>query len=235
MPCYNEEDCIEFVVQDWVKTIRSRDLRFEFIVVNDGSRDRSKEILDNLSNKIHELQVIHQPNSGHGPALRHGLENARGDWILHIDSDNQVLASEFWKLWDQRREYEYLLGIRIKRHDALHRLIITRILCLVLYLYFGTYLRDSNIPYKLVRKQELEKLLQLIPQKVFAPSIFMSIAAAKLFRIKEVPITHLARETGTVSIVRLKLLRCCIQCVRELATFRTVLRTACRKSSIKNE
>ena len=235
MPCYNEEDCIEFVVRDWVKTLRSRDLRFEFIVVNDGSRDRSKEIIDGLAKEIQEIQVIHQSNSGHGPALRHGLEKARGDWIFHIDSDNQVLSSEFWKLWDQRMEYEYLLGIRINRHDALHRLIITRILCLILYLYFGTYLRDSNIPYKLIRKPELDQLLQLIPGDVFAPSIFMSIAAAKLFRIKEVPITHLARETGTVSIVRLTLLKCCIRCVRELSAFRTVLRKACRDFSIKNE
>lgn len=231
IPCYNEEGCIDLVIRDWVTTIASRIRNFEFIIVNDGSRDRSGEILDKLALEIHELRIVHQPNAGHGAALRKGLEHAQGEWVFHVDSDNQFLPMDFWKLWDLRNEYEYLCGIRTQRHDPFHRLLITRLVRILIFLYFGTSVCDANIPYKLVRKAELEHLLTLISPDVFAPSIFMTVAAARCFRFKEIPVRHLARETGTVSIIRLNLIKACLRSARELAAFRSALRIAASQTS----
>ena len=223
IPCYNEEGCIELVIRDWVKTISSRVRDFEIVVVNDGSRDQSGQILDKLALEIPELRIIHQPNAGHGAALRNGLEHAGGEWIFHVDSDNQFLSSDFWKLWDLRSNYEYICGIRTHRHDPFHRLLITRLVRIMIFLYFGTSISDANIPYKLVRKTELNQLLNLIPSNVFAPSIFMAVTAARFFRFKEIPVTHLSRKTGTVSIMRLNLAKACLRCARELIAFRSTL------------
>ena len=233
IPCYNEEGCIEIVVRDWVRTIASRIHNFEFIIVNDGSRDRSGEILDTLALDIHELFVIHQTNAGHGAALRKGLEQAKGEWVFHVDSDNQFLSTDFWKLWDQRKGYEYLCGFRTQRHDPFHRLLITRLVRILIFLYFGLYIQDANIPYKLIQREKLAQLLTLISPTVFAPSIFMTVAAARFFRFKELPVTHLARETGTISIVRFNLIKACFRSGQELALFRSTLRVAASKQSIK--
>ena len=205
-------------------TIASRVPNFEILIVNDGSRDHSGEILDKLALEIPELRIVHQPNAGHGAALRKGLEHARGEWVFHVDSDNQFLSTDFWKLWDLRNEYEYLCGIRTQRHDPFHRLFITRLVRILIFLYFGTFISDANIPYKLVRQAELGHLLALISPNVFAPSIFMAVAGARCFRFKEIPVTHLARETGTVSIIRLNLVKACLRSARELAAFRSALR-----------
>ena len=226
IPCYNEEGCIELVIRDWVTTIASKVRNFEFVIVNDGSQDRSGEILDTLAFEIHELRIFHQPNAGHGAALRKGLEHARGEWVFHVDSDNQFLSLDFWKLWNLRSEYEYLCGVRTQRHDPFHRLLITRLVRFLIFLYFGTSICDANIPYKLVRKSELGQLLALISPNVFAPSIFMTVAAARWFRFKEIPVTHLPRETGKVSIMRWNLIKACLRSTVELAAFRSVLRIA---------
>ncbi len=231
MPCYNEEGCIEEVVRDWISEIGSKIPEHELIVVNDGSRDASGEILDRLAEQLPQLRVHHQKNAGHGPALRAGLEAARGEWIFHVDSDNQFRSADFWTLWDARDTYRYMTGIRVQRHDPLHRLVITRILRVLMFLFFGVWVRDSNVPYKLVGRPELDMLLELVPRDVFAPSIFLTVAAAKLVPFKEFQVTHLPRETGTISIVRLGLLKACFRCVGELASFRSALRAAVRRGA----
>lgn len=223
MPCYNEEGCIESVVRDWVGVIRLRHSDFEIVVVDDGSRDRSGAILDTLEEEIPELRVIHQANGGHGAALRRALEEARGTWVFHVDSDDQFIASDFWTLWDLRDDNDYVCGIRIRRHDPLHRLVITRVVRVLTRLFFGTRVRDANIPFKLARRSALDALLELVPNDVFAPSILITVAAAKLCRYTETPVLHRARRTGRISIVRMKLLKACLRCTLELAAFRRVL------------
>ncbi len=224
MPCYNEEGCIEKVAREWVAAISARVPCFELVVVDDGSRDSTGAIVDRLAVEIPQLRVIHQPNAGHGHALRRALEAARGEWVFHVDSDDQFVPRDFWKLWDVRENYDYLCGYRTQRQDPLHRLVITRIVRWLNFLFFGVYLRDANIPFKLIRRPALERLLELVPRGVFAPSIMMSLAGKRQFRFAEIPVGHVARKTGKISIVRVGLLKACLRCVGELRSFRAVLR-----------
>jgi dolichol-phosphate mannosyltransferase len=225
MPAYNEEGCIEPVVKNWL-TILDK-VPGIMIVVNDGSRDKTGEILDKLAAKDSRLKIVHQKNAGHGAAVQNGYRQALtsgAEWIFQTDSDDQFQPIDFHKLWEVRMTSPFILGYREQRSDAFHRKIISAIMRSLVFVLFGSYLRDANIPYRLIRADFLRGLLGILSWDVFAPNIFLSVmakrAGAKLY---EIPIHHQERKTGKVSILRLKLLKVCFRSAKELVTFRLVL------------
>jgi dolichol-phosphate mannosyltransferase len=230
MPAYNEQECMEDVVKIWSDLL---DTEFgtentRLIVVNDGSKDNTGKILDSLIPKYPKLVVVHQPNGGHGNAVVHAYQKAveiEAEHIFQTDSDDQFIPEDVKKLWDKRNESDFILGYRLTRHDAVFRLLITRILRWSMFLVYGTYIMDSNIPFRLIKGTFLKKLLAQLPNPVpFAPNIFLAIMAKKsgqeLFNI---PIVHKERATGEVSIQKMKLLKVCWQSFKELLNFRLEL------------
>ncbi len=227
MPAYNEEACIKDVVNLWTSLLIEHfpTESTRLIVVNDGSKDNTAAILDQIKPAYPNLVVVHQPNGGHGNAVVNAYRQAvalDSEYVFQTDSDDQFVTDDFMKLWNKRHESPFILGCREVRYDALARLIITRILRLSIFLIYGTYIKDSNIPFRLIQGSYLKRLLAQLPVPTpFAPNIFLAVMAKKagnnLFNI---PITHKERQTGTVSIMNWKLLTVCIQSFRELARFR---------------
>jgi glycosyltransferase involved in cell wall biosynthesis len=197
------------------------------VVVNDGSRDQTGQILDRIARQESRVLIVHQANGGHGAALLHGYRAAStlgAEYIFHVDSDDQFLPADFRRLWQLREQSKFILGYRRKRHDALHRLVITRILRLLNAAIFGVWIKDANVPYRLIRGTYLAALLEVLPEDVFAPNIFLAVLAARDGQnLIGMPVQHEERKTGTVSIVRWKLIKVCFRCVRELADFRRTL------------
>lgn len=228
MPAYNEADCIRPVVEKWLGVFNTLKIHGgKLLVVNDGSKDNTGAILDEISANNPSLKVIHQSNAGHGAALmrayREGL-SFKPKWIFHVDSDDQFVPADLSKLWEKRERSKFILGYREVRHDALHRLVITRILVALNLLVFGVYLKDSNVPYRLIAADYLLKLLSVMPQGVFAPNVFLSVLAAwDGQELMHIPITHQDRQTGQVSIVKWNLIKACLRSVKELIDFRLSL------------
>jgi dolichol-phosphate mannosyltransferase len=234
MPAYNEQGCIRTVVLGWLAQLASMGLKdYKLIVVNDGSRDQTGSILDALASEQAALVVVHQNNAGHGRALRNAYERAAAlapMWVFHVDSDDQFIPQDLNNLWSLRHSSDFILGLRAVRHDAFHRLVITRILRLLNFLAFGVFLKDANIPFRLIRGDYLKVLLDIVPPAVFAPNIFLSVLAARDGQaLGFIPVQHRERETGKVSIVRWGLIKACLRCVRELLVFRMQLGAALLK------
>jgi len=227
MPAYNEEEVIEVVVKQWTDLLARQFPADEtrLIVVNDGSRDKTGAILDAIKPRYPKLMVVHQPNGGHGNAVVNGYQQAvalDSQYVFQTDSDDQFIAEDFAKLWNLRDTSPFVLGYREERYDAPARLVITRILRFSIAAIYGTYIMDSNIPFRLIRGSFLKKLLAQLPTPTpFAPNIFLAVMAKKAgFNTFDIPITHKERQTGTVSILKWKLLKVCFQSFRELAQFR---------------
>ncbi|MDC0358479.1 glycosyltransferase family 2 protein [Oligoflexia bacterium] len=236
MPAYNEEGCIANVVKAWCAIFDAHPFSDpKLIVVNDGSKDNTAQILDGLQQQEKRLVAVHQVNAGHGRALRSAYEQAAAldaQWVFHVDSDDQFVTSDFMLLWEQREASHFILGYRKSRFDAFHRLVITRILRAVNLVLFGRYVIDANVPFRLIEGGYLKKLLSVVPDTVFAPNIFLSILAALDGQdIMHIPVHHQDRQTGTVSIVKLGLIKACLRCVKELALFRLTLKESLRKIS----
>lgn len=221
MPVYNEEGCIEEVIRGIQKEILAEIPNSRLLVIDDGSKDKTAVLLDNLASKYSQVVPFHKPNGGHGDALLYGLFEADAEWIFLMDSDNQIEIKDFWRLWNKRERFDILTGVRKVRHDPLSRRILTRIVRMSIFLLFQTYLEDANIPFKLIRREIWEECENLIPRSSLAPSLFLAIAAKKrLFRYYTTSVTHLERKTGVCSIRYFKLFRFCLKGFMQMIDFR---------------
>ena len=225
IPVYNEQECIEEVLTSWGNFLNRylKDTSFKIVVVNDGSKDNTPKILDDIASKYPYLHVMHQKNGGHGEAVLNGYAEAlkfTPDWVFQVDSDNQFLPEDFPKLWEKRNNSNFLLGYRKKRYDEFNRLVITRIVRVIIFVLYGVIVKDANIPYRLIKGTYLEMLLNDLPGRPFAPNIFLSVMAKKDGNdLMFIPVTHKERETGQVSIIKMKLLKVCVRSAKELLNF----------------
>lgn len=212
MPVYNEEDIIVKSVRDYYSEIVGRLPGSEMVIVNDCSTDGTPAILASLESELDGIKVLKpDKNGGHGKALRLAYENARLGLVFHTDSDYQFEPKDFWKLYEEIEVNDMVIGYRAVRHDPLPRLIITNILKASNMAVFGFNIRDANSPFRLTRKACLQECLKLIDPEAFAPSIMLAVTARWLgYRVKEIPVTHLPRLTGVVSIKKWKLLKVCM-------------------------
>tara|TARA_Y100000590_G_scaffold281237_2_gene316322 strand:+ start:213110 stop:213871 length:762 start_codon:yes stop_codon:yes gene_type:complete len=227
IPVYNESSCIEKVALEWKSALRFQKASFQIIFVNDGSTDNTLEILENLCSENEEMEVLNQVNGGHGSALLTGYHHAltlNSEYVFQVDSDDQFLPSDFSKLWKMREAAPFILGIRTKRHDPLSRIFITKFLKMSLRIIFGTKISDANIPYRLIQKDFLSSIIHCLPAGIFAPNVFISVLASKyLGNLPQVPVTHIERATGQVSLIRLGLIKACIRSFFELIKFSALL------------
>jgi glycosyltransferase involved in cell wall biosynthesis len=225
IPVYNEQDCIEEVLSSWGNFLNGylKGVSFNIVVINDGSKDNTPKILDEIKGKYPYLHVVHQKNGGHGEAVLNGYAEAlkfSPDWVFQVDSDNQFLPDDFPKLWENREKSNFMLGYRKKRYDEFNRLIITRIVRVIIFMMYGVWVNDSNIPYRLIKGNYLTLLLRDLPGRPFAPNIFLTVMAKKDGNdLMFIPVTHKERETGQVSIIKWKLLKVCFRSAKELVGF----------------
>ena len=128
MPVYNEAKSLPSVIEKWVGEFSRLNLNFRIDAYNDGSKDNSLDVLQELAKKHSQLRVIDKPNSGHGPTILMGYKQAvkEADWVFQIDSDDEISVDEFESFWTQREQYDFLIGIRHTRQKDIIRLFITK-------------------------------------------------------------------------------------------------------------
>jgi dolichol-phosphate mannosyltransferase len=221
MPAYNEEGAIGQAISDIQRDILALVPCVELIVINDGSKDATGPLLDQMARRESRMVVIHQANGGHGSALLAGLAAARGDFIFLLDSDRQIPAQAFCTLWSCHKHYDAVTGVRAHRDDPWVRLLLTRLVKLSLRLFFGVNLRDANVPFKLFRKAVWEAARPVIPEGTLAPSLFLAIFIKQQgMKLAEIEVPHQERSTGVVSIRKWKLIKFCWRAFRQLMSFR---------------
>jgi glycosyltransferase involved in cell wall biosynthesis len=226
MPAYNEAEIIEKTVRDWYEEVISRIPGAELIVVNDCSKDRTGEVLARLSQEIPAIRPLTpKTNGGHGKALRFGFDHVTHDWVFQTDSDQQHIPADFWRLWEQREMSDFVLGVRSTRADGPVRVFITSIMRLVNFAAWGLWIRDANCPFKLMRREPMEKVLARIPRDSFIPMIMLSILCRKMkYRVTEVVVQHLPRTGGQQSLSGLwKWINVGTRCTRQLLSWRVRL------------
>lgn len=209
VPVYNEAPAIEAVVRDVVAVARGlAPGRSEVVVVDDGSSDGTGTIVDRLQDELAEVHVVRQTNRGHGPALLAGFDRARGGWIGHLDSDDQIPAKELASLWDERDGAELVLGVRTDRDDPRHRLVLSALVRRLVAALAGHPIRDANVPCKLATASLWREVRPLLADDTFAPSIALALVAARRgHAVRQVPVAHRARATGVSSLRPVRLAR----------------------------
>jgi dolichol-phosphate mannosyltransferase len=202
MPAWNEAEIIGLSVREWHAEVISKIPGSELIVVDDCSTDGTGGAVRALALELPGVRCVSpERNGGHGKALRFGFTHAKQPFIFQTDSDRQHLPSDFWKVWELSQDADFVFGIRSSRADGAMRKAITRVMRLLNFFVWGLWLRDANCPFKLMRREALDKVLDRIPSECFIPMVLVSILARKLnYRVREVYVTHLPRRGGTASL-----------------------------------
>ena len=219
IPVFNEEQIIKTVIKQWLKTIKK--INFKIIIINDGSTDKTKKIIKSILTK--KFILINKKNSGHGPTVTYGYNAAlkfKPKYIFQVDSDDQFNSSDFVYFWKNRTKYDFIIGHRFVRNDPLHRLIITRILKFINLFSFGLYVKDINVPFRLIGFNLLKDPMKVIKSQSNIPNIFLSLFAFKNFKCHTKIIKHKKRVTGKVVLVNLNLIKFCFKSFFELIIFR---------------
>jgi len=166
-PVYNEEKSLDSLVREWIPVLRTvTGGDFTFCLLNDGSRDGSLHVLKSLSEVYPEILVVDKANTGHGATCLLGYQmgvEAKVDWIFQIDSDGQCDPVHFEAFWASRTDGHVHYGYRRSREDGWHRRLISKALAFILFLLCFRWVRDPNVPYRLMPRDALQSALQRIP------------------------------------------------------------------------
>ena len=199
MPVYNEAAALQAVIEEWLPVLRSCGVGVTVCVIDDGSRDATPAVLRQLAGEHREIEVVSKANTGHGRTCVHGyrLAIARGArWILQIDSDGQCDAGHFPKLWRLRAECPLVFGIRRARRDGWWRRSVSWLLALGAAAATGVWVRDPNVPYRLMRATVLRQVVDDVPDDVDLANVYVAVALAARVPIRWVDIVFRERIAG---------------------------------------
>ncbi|MBN1483401.1 MAG: glycosyltransferase family 2 protein [Chloroflexia bacterium] len=197
-PAYNDGGTIASMVLNVLITLRELTDDYEVIVVNDGSRDYTPMILDELSRRCaDEVRIIHHlQNRGYGGALRSGFAAAGKDWVFYTDGDAQYDPRELRVLVEALDDgVDVVNGYKIGRSDPLARKIIGRIYHYTVKLLFGFKLRDVDCDFRLIRRDIFERIQLESEHGTICLEMVKKMQDAG-YRFAEVPVHHFHRAYG---------------------------------------
>jgi len=196
-PAYNDSGTIASLVITALRTARTLTADHEVIIVNDGSKDGTADILDELASIYPQVRVVHhETNRGYGGALRTGFATATREFVFYTDGDAQYDPAEMAALWRRFDERVDLVnGYKISRSDPLHRVIIGRLYHHMVKLMFGLTVRDVDCDFRMMRRSIFDTVRLEKNSGVICLEMMKKITDGG-FRIAEVPVHHYHRAYG---------------------------------------
>ena len=207
LPAYNEAKNIEVTVSEAISYLRAKFEQFEIIVVNDGSVDGTREIVERLSLSNPKIVLVNHPiNLGYGSALRSGFDRASLDYIFFMDSDGQFDISDIDRLIPFIENYNVIVGYREKRADPFIRSLNTFLYHLFIRLLFGLKIKDMDCAFKMFPRAAYHAIRPIKSGGALFSAEFLIKLQKNGFTIKEVPVSHFPRRFGKQTGVNLRVI-----------------------------
>lgn len=226
VPAYNEAENIRELVRSWHPVVEAHNEEGEsrLVVINDGSRDQTLDILESLKEEYPFLVPLSKKNGGHGDTVLFGYLYALAhgaDYIFQTDADGQTDPKEFGAFWAMRREYAAQFGNRTVRGDGKDRAFVEKTLCAILRVIFRVNIPDSNAPFRLMTADFLRKYIPKMPAHYNLPNVMLTTFAAYYDeKVRYVPITFRPRQGGTNSINPKKIVKIGWQALKDFLVIR---------------
>lgn len=222
-PCYNEQDNVDRTVRNALNVLEKLKADFEVIIVNDGSRDATAQIVDEIAAKNSRVKVVHHhTNLGYGAALKSGFKAATKKLVFYTDGDGQFDISEMPPLLPLMAKYDIVSCFRLNRQDPLVRRLNgwawTKLVCFL----FGMKIRDIDCAFKLY-KTEIFDNIELSSTGALIDAEILARAVRKGYSITQKGVHHYPRTAGAQTGANIKVI---LRAFRELLKLKSEIRSS---------
>jgi len=199
-PFWNEAKNIEAVVENAISVADDIADKWEILMIDDGSSDKTLEKAMLLEKKHKNVRTIAlHPNRGYGAALKTGFENARYSYVVFTDGDRQFDFSEVVKFVEVIHDADLVIGYRKTRQDNIMRHVLMTLLKIWDYIFFRFYFRDIDCGFKMFKKEALQAIMPLRSEGAMITTEILAKAKVKNLKIRQVGVLHYPRRFGDQS------------------------------------
>jgi len=194
-PVYNEEENVPILLEEIVRALDGKGWTYEIVAVDDGSADRSLEVLRRLKSKYPTLRVItFERNSGQTAALDAGWRAAHGRFVVSLDADLQNDPADIPKMMEelQRNGADMVIGIRVNRQDTFAKRMQSRIGNGVRNFITRDRITDTGCSLKLVKREAIDRVRLFTGMHRFLPTL----VRMEGYKVIEMPVNHRPRKFG---------------------------------------
>jgi len=220
IPAYNEEKRIGRTLEGILEYFAKRNFPFEIVVVDDGSRDKTGEVVRSFINKGFAIELITgERNRGKGFAIKTGMLKTRGDYALFTDADMSTPVEMFERFEPyMSRGVDVIIGTRktrdsyVGKHQPFYRETMGKVFTLLSNSLLGLQVTDFTCGFKCFHSRTIEPVFG--SQRIFGwgyDTEIILIASRKGFRVQEVPVNWFNDEA-----TRVRLLKNVFTCLEEL-------------------
>ncbi len=195
MPIYNEEKIIVKTINRWDSVLSKLSLNYKIEIYNDGSTDNCSKVVEKVTKTNSNVVLINNVHKGFSKTLYYAYKNCGdADYIFHADADNEISPEDFELLWKERGNADLVIARRVNRSQPIHRKIATNMAKNIIALLFSQsnkIINDTNVPFRLLKKELLDKIINTIDERNLYPNIFIcAYCLKKQMRIIEIPLNH---------------------------------------------
>jgi hypothetical protein len=222
MPAYNEAENIESCIDAAVTVLPEFFRDFEVVVVNDGSRDNTAQIVQDYHQRDNRVRLVnHSVNRGYGAAVTSGLRGATGDLICFTDGDGQFSPLDVLQLLIALDDADVAIGYRYQRADVGARKLNAWAWNRLIRLILGVRVRDLDCAFKLFTRAVIDRL-ELTAQGACINAEILVQCVRLGCQIREVPVMHYPRYRGAPTGANLKVIAKAFRELPQLWKYRSI-------------
>jgi len=193
VPVYNEEENLPVLIPEIADVLKPLGKTFEMIFVDDGSKDRSRQLLKKMAPEYPQIRVLgFKKNCGETAAGAAGIKEARGGIVITIDADLQNDPKDIPRMLDYLKEYDMVTGWRQKREDSWVKRITSRVANRIRNSLSGEEIKDSGCTFRAYKRECLQEIKLYKGMHRFIPTL----VKMEGYRVIEIPIAHHPRQYG---------------------------------------
>lgn len=193
LPVYNEEENLSVLVPQIVEVLKPLDKQYEILLIDDGSTDKSFDVIKELSTKYIEVRYLRfKKNAGQTAAFDAGFKNAIGDIVITLDSDLQNDPKDIPKLLSYIPEYDAVCGWRAERQDPVSKKISSKIANGFRNMLTNENIHDTGCSLKVYKRDWLNDIKLFRGMHRFLPTL-LKMEGAKIIEVK---VNHNPRKFG---------------------------------------
>lgn len=203
-PVYNDENTVRRVAEKSLDVLSQVADKYEVIIINDGSPDKSGEVADEVAAEHPAVRVIHhEVNKGYGAAVKTGLAASQYEWICFTDGDDEYDVYELKKMIPLLAFYQLIITFRYKRLYSSKRIFISKVYNWVFRKLYSTPYRDISTGFRVINK-ELADSIEISSDSPFIGAEITLKSMLKGYPVGEVGIQTFPREFGHGASVKFK-------------------------------